>query len=294
MLADILHRLSLHSLILLIFVLSLLACSEQDRVATSATDASAWQAVQIDGVPYYKGAAKANATAQQSDLSIEFLYRLEDGQARLYGVRIDGVTFLRDCPLPPSGLCNPSVAPDPLEFSDAGGDEANLDILNDPLSWGEGDADARNILANPTPSPNQIRLKVEGNEEYLRKRFETAFNLGRFVPQSTDSYKHIGSSTTYNLTDGKDDFFRMEFPQTAKYIIKSSGGTDTWGDLYKDEGDSIKPIAGTGTWGDHDNFAFDIILGPGIYYLRVSPEKNKPAGAYEVNVEPFLLDEDDG
>lgn len=292
MLADILHRLSLHNLILPIFVLSLLACSEQDRVATSATDASAWQAVQIDGVPYYKGAAKANATAQQSDLSIEFLYRLEDGQARIYGVRIDGVTFLRDGLLPPSGLCNPPVATDPLEFSTEGGDEADLEILNDPLSWEGGDAS--NILANLVPSPNQIRLKVEGNEKYLRQRFETAFNLGRFVPQSTDSYRHTGSRTTYNLTDGKDDFFRMEFPQTARYIIKSSGGTDTWGDLYKDEGDSIKPIAGTGTWGDHDNFAFEMILGPGVYYLRVSPEKNEPAGAYEVNVEPFLLDEDDG
>ena len=98
----------------------------------------------------------------------------------------------------------------------------------------------------------------------------------------------ISHRTTFNLSDGGADFFRFEIDRRRHYIVRSSGETDTWGDLYKLEGDRIRAIAGTGMWADRGNFAIQMDLDPGEYYLRVSPEGRGDTGSYTVQVSTFV------
>ena len=72
--------------------------------------------------------------------------------------------------------------------------------------------------------------------------------------------------------------------QEAFYIIQSEGEADTWGDLYKYDGDMIEAIAGTGRWADRGNFALQMVLEPGDYYLRVTPENSGDTGTYQIRV----------
>ena len=143
-------------------------------------------------------------------------------------------------------------------------------------------------------------MKVEGNEEYLREGFETARPIEVLAP-AEGGYTHPPSSnTTYNLTDGSDDFFYLDLKFRARYLISTSGLTDTWGDLYLDDKGTIKPIAGAGDGliqrtpdgGEfRGNFHLDLVLDPGEYYLRVIPEKEgEKGGSYRVMVSAFALE----
>ncbi len=131
-----------------------------------------------------------------------------------------------------------------------------------------------------------MRLKVEGNEAFLRARFEDTSSTYRVaVPPLGESQK---TRQTFNLTDGKADFFLFTIKETLYYFVYSTGGADTWGDLYKVEKDLIKPIAGTGKWADGGNFAFQRILEPGDYLLRVTSETGKAEGTYQIGISTSL------
>ena len=259
---------------------ALLVASCADKKPVSETGEPI-QIIEFDGNSYRLAAGKANA----SDLSIELSYEVRGGVAHIDAVTIDGVEYRSDC-----------SAPEPPEQLPPGGDGP---VYVENCADGVGVRDIDFICEGgtptgpPNPSADQIRLKVEGNEDYLRQRFENAFDVHVPVPYSVnESTGSVGP--TYNLSDGKDDFFRIEIKQKARYSIASTGDTDTWGDLYLDGKESIKPIVGSGSYGSNENFGFDnVILEPGTYYLRVSPETDDATGTYGVSVASFLLEEDE-
>ena len=270
--------------ILLVAPLFLFACA--DERATQPTDQPPFSAVQIDGQAFR--AAKVSAT-NQTDLSIELSYAVRGGRAYIDAVTIDGVEYRSDC----AGARTTASA-----SSDDGSSGSSIPHYT-YCEDGQGIRDLDftcDGLRNPPnlPGPEDLRLKVEGNEELLRKRFGSAHDLGVFepYPPSPGGYANVPRSATFNLTDGGDDFFRIELADRADWAISSTGETDTWGDLYKVEDDgSIKAIAGTGKWADRGNFAIQGILEAGIYYLRVSAEKGGAAGTYRVKVFGVLEDE---
>ena len=245
--------------------------------------------VDIDGVVYHKGSAKKTT----SDLSIELTYAVRDGRAYIDAVRIDGVEYRADC----SG-----GAPEPPE-QPGGSSIPHYQYCEDGQGIRDIDFTCEGLRNPPPPretGPEHVRLKVEDNEEYLRERFETARPIEVLAP-AEDGYTFPPSAnTTYNLTDGSDDFFYLDLKYRARYLISTSGQTDTWGDLYLDDKGTIKPIAGAGdglifiipSGGEFKgNFSLDLVLDPGEYYLRVSPEKEgEKGGSYKVMVAAHTLE----
>ncbi|MXW78883.1 MAG: hypothetical protein F4Z57_07840 [Gemmatimonadetes bacterium] len=263
---------------LLIFVLSVISCSQEHSTTSAADQSSSWQQIEIDGVPYRQVVAKANAVA--ADISLDLTYEVINGEAYISVVKIDGVEYRADCS--DTGRLdgeNPSIPHH--EFCEDGVDERDIDFtcggLRNPPS---------------APSAADIRLKVDGNENYLLDRFKDAFEIEvrEIVPGRgyTEDEIPISHRTTFNLSDVGADFFRFEIDRRRHYIVRSSGETDTWGDLYKLEGDRIRAIAGTGMWADRGNFAIQMDLDPGEYYLRVSPEGRGDTGSYTVQVSTFV------
>ena len=110
----------LRPLIALALLLSL-SCSDQEPpVAPSAFDEQVepWQTITINDVPYRRAAAKANATAQSSDLLISIPIRYIDGQISLPDtVVIAGRVYRANCSapgsLPPVTDDDPSVSLNP-------------------------------------------------------------------------------------------------------------------------------------------------------------------------------------
>ena len=256
----IMHR----RLILLVVLPFLIACADQQ--ATQPSDEPLFFTVKINDQDFR--AAKMSATSQ-SDLSIELSYAVRGGRAYIDAVRIDGVEYRADCA---SAGASDSGVPGMPHYEDC----ADGKGIRDQDFTCDGYAERPPHLQAPTPE--DVRLQVEGNEGYLSEHFETAQHLKTPTPETT-------RTVTYNLTNGKADFFRLVIKQQGRYIISSTGETDTWGDLYRQsEGESIKAIAGTGKWADHGNFALDLTLEPGTYFLRVSSETGEPAGTYRIRV----------
>ena len=110
----------LRPLIALALLLSL-SCSDQEPpVAPSAFDEEAgpWQTISINDVPYRRAAAKANATAQSSDLLISIPVHYIDGQISIPDtVVIEGRIYRASCSapgnLPPVTDDDPSVSLNP-------------------------------------------------------------------------------------------------------------------------------------------------------------------------------------
>ena len=268
-------------------LLILSSCSEKAPVSQAGGPV---QIIEMDGHSYYRGAAKVGT----SDLSIELSYAVRNGRAYIDAVRIDGVEYRADCsggaPESPEQRGGSSIPH--YQYCEDGQGLRDLDFTCDGLR-------------NPPPQreqpgPEHVRLKVEGNEEYLRERFETARPIEVLAP-AEGGYTHPPSSNmTYNLTDGSDDFFYLDLKHRAKYLISTSGLTDTWGDLYLDDKGTIKPIAGAGdglifiipSGGEfRGNFHLELVLDPGEYYLRVSPEKEGETGdSYRVMVSAHTLE----
>lgn len=297
MLGNIVHHLRSCQIGLLIFIPSLIACSPESQTTVTAAekDATLWQTVQIDGVEYYKGAAKASATTQ-SDLSIELSYVIRGGQAHIDAVKIGGVEYRADCA---------SGAPEAPERQPGGSSVPHYQYCEDGVGIRDIDFTCAGLRNPPPPreepGPEHIRLKVQGNEEYLRKRFENAIVqevLGP-VPRGESYTTPSSFNTTYNLTDGDDDFFFLDIQHKAEYTINTYGQTDTWGDLYLDDNGTIKPIAGAGGVGFfvatddgsfEGNLYMSLVLEPGEYYLRVAPETEGVTGTYTVWAVGFELE----
>ena len=272
---------------LILFTIILLAssCAEQPPVV-APSDTPPAQIVQIDGATY-RYAAKASATTQ-SDLSIELSYVIRGGQAHIDAVKIGGVEYRADCA---------SGAPEAPERQPGGSSIPHHQYCEDGVGIRDVDFICDGLRNPPPPreepGPEHIRLKVEGNEEYLRKRFENAIVQEVLGPLPRDeSYTTPPSfDTTYNLTDGDDDFFFLDIQHKAEYTINTYGETDTWGDLYLDDNGTIKPIAGAGGVGFffvtddgpfEGNLYMSLVLEPGEYYLRVAPETEGVTGTYTV------------
>ena len=271
------------TLIVFTIILFQSSCAEQSPVV-APSDTPPAQIVQIDGA-LYRLAAKASATAQ-SDLSIELSYVIRGGRAHIDAVTIGGVEYRADCAsgaaqerqpggssIPHHQYCEDGVGVRDIDFTCEG-------LRNPPPRQQE-------------PGPEHIRLKVEGNEEYLRSRFENAFVQEVFgpVPRGESYTLPPSFDITYNLSNGDDDFFFLDIQHKAEYTINTYGEIDTWGDLYLDDNGTIKPIAGAsgvgfvvvlddGTF--EGNFYISLVLEPGEYYLRIAPETEGVTGTYSV------------
>ena len=110
----------LRPLIALALLLSLSCADKEPPVAPSAFDEQVepWQTITINDVPYRRAAAKANATAQSSDLLISIPIRYIDGQISLPDtVVIAGRIYRANCSapgsLPPVTDDEPSVSINP-------------------------------------------------------------------------------------------------------------------------------------------------------------------------------------
>ena len=264
----------MHRILMLVSIaLSALACSQEHSAPSAAGTRSAWQQIQIDGVSYRQVAAKANA-AQASDVSIELSYDIRGGQAYISAVRIDGVQYRADC----SGVEPPQQQESDLphyEFCEEGVGQRDVDFT---CSGYRGALD-------PTPSPFWIRMPAEDvNITHLLKQFETATML--IMPDPSEA---AWESNTFNLTDGEDDFFRFDVGQQSRCLIASDGDSDTWGDLYRIDGNSVVEIAGTGRFGSRNNFQFDMTLDQGAYLLRVSAENANAEGRFVAGSYTIIL-----
>ena len=287
MLANIGHRLGLHNLVLLVFIPALWACAPEGQHVVVDRSAGPWPDVQIDGILYHKAAGKATATAQQGGLSIELSYAVRDGQAYVDAVRIDGVEYRADCPdvtaastsdCPEIASIDSGTSNAPyVEYCEDGVGVRDIDFTCD--KW-------RNFPDSDTPGPEDVRLKVEGNEDVLRAGFETAFEIS-----SGEGYGDQSQVKVYLLSD-EADFFHLKVNSRARYLIYSHSRHNTWADLYRvDAAGGIRPIAGSGDGvtvvidgQDYtQNFFFDMVLDPGDYYLRVVPEGGS-TGTYSLRV----------
>ena len=284
----------MHRFLALLAVLLAAACGNHQPTATSGQPV---QTIQYDGQAYRLAAGKVNQADVTADLSIEFTYGERNGNRVIASVIINEVEYRADCDTgaiarvtddgtdtgTPEG-CGPTGGSDLPHYTNCSDGQGIRDI--DFTCDGYGD------FAPNTPGAEDVRLKVEGNEDLLRSAFASAWRLGSFVPHapSPDGYPVEEDDTTYNLTDGAADFFVIELTQKAHWIISSTGETDTWGDLYKVEGGNIRAIAGTGQWADRGNFAIQQVLEAGTYLLRVTAEQGGTGGAYKVDVFGVLED----
>ena len=265
-------------IILIIASLLWLSCAEQKTV--SYESAGPIQRIGLDGQSYLLAAGKAN----QSDLSIELSYAVRNGEAFISTVTIDGVEYRSNCSSSQGNQT--SQDPDSPEQQLGDGRIPHHEYCEDGVGNRDVDFTCDGYRNQPSaPGPEDVRIKVGGNEDYLRERFKNAFDLGSHVPfaPTTGGYE-VETPSSYNLTDGKDDFFRIVLTNRAAWIISTWGDTDTWGDLYLDDNGSIKAIAGTGRWADRGNFAIQGNFEAGTYYLRVSAEQGGKAGTYQVSV----------
>ena len=244
------------------------ACGDRQPTASNGEPV---QIIQYDGHAYRLAAGKAN----QTDLSIELSYAVRGGRAVIDAVTIDGTEYRADCAAGGAGPSDEGVSP--------GGSIPHYTLCDGLQGTRDVDYTCDGYSQIPphlrSPTAADVRLKVEGNEAFLRAQFEGGYRL--IVPPLGEYQR---TRQTFNLTDGKADFFFFTIEQELFYIVRSNGESDTWGDLYKVEKDFIKPIAGTGKWADGQNFAFQRILEPGDYLLRVTHETGKAEGTYRIGI----------
>ena len=284
------------TLTLLAFLL-LLSCSNHQPTATSGEPV---QTIWYDGHVYRLTAGKANQADVTTDFSIEFTYGIRDGNTIIESVIINGIEYRANCSvgeISPTG--DVSVGCGPAGEGDFfGGDIPHYADCADGVGIRDIDFTCGGSHDPPPPreepGPEHIRLKVEGNEEYLRSRFENAIVQEVLGPvPNGEPYTHPPSfDITYNLSDGGDDFFFLDIQHKAEYFINTDGTTDTWGDLYLDDNGTIRPIAGSGGTGFvvvlddggtfEGNFYITRVLEPGEYYLRIAPQTEGVTGTYSV------------
>ena len=159
------------TLIVFTIILFQSSCAEQTPVV-APSDTLPAQIVQIDG-SIYRFAAKASATAQ-SDLSIELSYVIRGGQAHIDAVTIDGLEYRANC--------SSGAAQERGDVGSSAGAVPHHQYCEDGVGVRDIDFTCGGLRNPPPPQeepgPETVRLKVEGNEEYLRSRFERAIRAG--------------------------------------------------------------------------------------------------------------------
>ena len=159
------------------------SCGDEKPVAVTDDPI---QTIELGGNSYRLAAGKTNT----SDLSIQLSYAIRGGVAHIDAVTIDGVEYRADCsgPQPP-----PTTGSSRPHYADCADGQGTRDV--DFTCDGYSDRPPLNT------HPDKMRLKVEGNEEYLRQRFESAFELEVPVPYDENIFEGDYTSVSYNLSD---------------------------------------------------------------------------------------------
>ncbi len=208
------------------------------------------QTIELDGSTYRRVASKANATSGQ-DLSLELFYAVEGDEAYIDMVRIDGVEYRADCTDPPDPPEPPYQEPP--------------DVSREP----------------PLPTTTEPRIEID---DHLRNRFSTAVVAADInLPSEVEGRSITGGYSAFStLGKGEDDFFRFDLTERGCYNFVTSGDTDTYGEVFRDDDGDITFIIGTSDFGVYPNFGVEAVLDPGTHYLRVSGDNQEVEGRYQV------------
>jgi len=153
----------------------------------------------------------------------------------------------------------------------------------DPLASGWGGGEGDNFAITYGLNPGTYYLEVSGAAGGYDLHVEgpgagTVTDDHGFSPWSARAVSP-GSTTAGTLSSSTDqDYFKLTVTQDAKYVLYTTGTTDTDGRLYNSNYDQL--ASGWGG-GEGDNFAITYGLNPGTYYLEVSGA----AGGYDLHVE---------
>ena len=159
----------------------------------------------------------------------------------------------------------------------------------------------RPLVSSNTHHTLSLRVRVRGTGTTARSGTSDAVNLSRSIQVRNgpgDDHGHnrgtatpvsIPSSTAGVIERGDTDWFRFEIDQAGPLVLKTTGGVDTWGRLYRSEGSFI-------AYNEDDGAGFNFriaeaSLDPGVYYIEVRGY-GSATGAYRLEV--AVTDDDHG
>ena len=159
----------------------------------------------------------------------------------------------------------------------------------------------RPLVSSNTHHTLSLRVSVRGTGTTARSGTSDAVNLSRSIQVRNgpgDDHGHnrgtatpvsIPSSTAGVIERGDTDWFRFEIDQAGPLVLKTTGGVDTWGRLYRSEGSFI-------AYNEDDGAGFNFriaeaSLDPGVYYIEVRGY-GSATGAYRLEV--AVTDDDHG
>ena len=159
----------------------------------------------------------------------------------------------------------------------------------------------RPLVSSNTHHTLSLRVRVRGAGTTARSGTSDAVNLSRSIQVRNgpgDDHGHnrgtatpvsIPSSTAGVIERGDSDWFRFEIDQAGPLVLKTTGGVDTWGRLYRSEGSFI-------AYNQDDGAGFNFRLAeasldPGVYYIEVRGY-GSANGAYRLEL--AVTDDDHG
>ena len=159
----------------------------------------------------------------------------------------------------------------------------------------------RPLVSSNTHHTLSLRVRVRGAGTTARSGTSDAVNLSRSIQVRNglgDDHGHnrgtatpvsIPSSTAGVIERGDTDWFRFKIDQAGPLVLKTTGGVDTWGRLYRSEGSFI-------AYNEDDGAGFNFriaeaSLDPGVYYIEVRGY-GSATGAYRLEV--AVTDDDHG
>jgi methionine-rich copper-binding protein CopC len=163
---------------------------------------------------------------------------------------------------------------------------SHYDSISTDYSSGLGD----NFAIGEFLNPGTYYLKVSGESWLTGGDYEVHID-GPGKGTITDDHGFsawaatavdLGSTTLGNLSASDDaDYFQFTVTAQAKYVLYTTGLTNTYGQLFNSNYDSIStdPDSGPG-----NNFAIDKVLNPGTYYLKVTGINPQDSGDYQVHI----------
>ena len=165
---------------------------------------------------------------------------------------------------------------------------SNYDSITTDSDSGLG----KNFTISKVLNPGTFYLKVTGENWQVAGDYKVHID-GPGKPTNTDDHGSsawsatlaaLGTTTAGNLSAGDDmDYFKFEVTELAKYVLYTTGLTNTYGQLFNSNYDSITTDSDSGLGG---NFAIGSVLNPGTYYLKVTGENLLTSGGdYEVHID---------